>query len=1000
MVGGVIGKNIQGTQNFQRERAKSMTVPIARSLALKNAPTLPSGIGSKASQTGQGETKAVNRSTQDDDFDILTDEDTDYDSEDYEAEDHGFVKNDAKGVSKKDDDSDASSKDDDDTFEDTDKLQNDIVDLLDQEAKSSEEDDHESDDSSFKTRGRSKSEPIKFERVTKQDDTHSEFVDDDLEESEDFDFGPNDLSTLQNKTVASIELKKQPIVEEETESDTTEENDAQPQKDWVERQLEKAIWGNAKVGAKAEIKAEVKPEVLPEVQPGNQNPQVVVAKDLPDLQQFGLEEHGEIEAGIGVNDGGKILNDDIKKPFKERAKEKLADVFSKMKTGWESFKFALSDLFVETSVPHPSKDGHEARLDRKHFFLEPSRPELNNVHNVDAMEAFLNINWTGDTYKDSKIFHKISNMLTKLEGNARRDFESLKGQLPSLERDLAGLRKEQKKLRGYVDHLKEAIKKSVSEETRNKNLEKVELRIKELQDCNKKIEDAKQKIKKLNIDGSTPDMVRLENARNLVASSSDLHLSEVSLADLQILANKFASIGHESKAKFVRTLISEIELREIKSSPEELKQMRRDRDEEIKENNYKPTLSYKTKLALDHFNVNVTDESIDEKLSESAKTLRRKEIEEQKALNMKQDLPKVSLNMRKMLADLKSDYAAIGQDPGAPTFEEFMEDQVYEMVKSAKVHQIKDFHPETIGEIVKELRNQGHEERAKLLALVSAKVVYIKSPKGQEEIYRPIVMDGLAQSNNAETFLRSGSDEIAVAMATLMNASGMETFRDQVTDLVFNFAKELDEDQDIKALMERIQKEQIAGWANGMTEGVAKKIAKIAIRLQEEIGKLEIPPGVKKLFGELSKQFLERPTVDEKVGEQDRGNGLTERDKNIFVHKIFADQLFLKVINPAITTSLPVANAKNEISKSVVRLMSMVSAFSQDSANQSNLKDPKAGKVDKYLNVKTEGPQGQFALDIFGLSVELAKRQDQMFIKAGLRPEATSKNILNLRDIE
>ena len=172
MFGKISNNPVLINQGVKLERSMSTTIPIARNMMLKNAPTLPGGLGSTVSQTGQGGTKSVNRSKQEDDFEILTDEDTEYGSDDYEAETHGLVKNDAKVTKKTNDDNGVITEDNEDTFEDTDELQNELRDLVDYESKDKKKDvrknEHKSDDLNFETRGRSKSEPVKVSTAKKE----------------------------------------------------------------------------------------------------------------------------------------------------------------------------------------------------------------------------------------------------------------------------------------------------------------------------------------------------------------------------------------------------------------------------------------------------------------------------------------------------------------------------------------------------------------------------------------------------------------------------------------------------------------------------------------------------------------------------------------------------------------------------------------------------------------------------------------------------------------
>ncbi|MFM2278976.1 MAG: hypothetical protein RLZZ444_1207 [Pseudomonadota bacterium] len=964
MVGGVIGKNIQGTQNFQRERAKSMTVPIARNLMLKNAPTLPGGIGSEVSQAGRGETKAVNRETQDDDFDIVTDEDTDYDSEDYEAEMSGVVRNDAKALKKKNDGDDLNLEDDEETDYDTEDLEVELRHQVEEESGTKEKNgtkDSRSgrDEGRSEMRARSRSEPVNVTGTNSKDDVFSEIIDEDDEETGDDDFQPQDLPRSSSKEFTKTELKTLTGTDEETESDTTEDengpgNNIQPKKEWFEEHFDRAEQRKAS----------------PQVKAGNQKPEVVVEEKVPERPQLENEafDEVEIEMRIGIKDDGKILNDDVKKPFKDRVREKLADAFSKLKTGFDNFKFFMSDLLNKKQMDRPSTNVTEARLDRKHAFLDKPDAYQINAYNKDGLERFTKVKWTGNVHEDSKIYNSISNKMTHLEKNIRGALSDKEAELQrEFGKDLNSARRRLSVQKGdlgrTVQLLEGQISQSKDEDYKKKLGVKLEKSKLELAECTSKLE-------RLKLD-DFPSKLRLEYVQNIVAKSREIYLSEVSVGDLEILARKFRNDGHESKASFVDNLIQELGRRPVTASKEQLQEMRKDRDEEI-EANFTPSIEYDAVTAFGQIKGTPTQ---------------------------------ISLSLNKMLRDFARDQADPGKNPDGLTLEAFIDQKMKKIVITVSSHELGRADVVNLGNVAKELRSKGQEDRAKLLDIFISKINWLRSPDGAREHYLPLVKRDLAIEKGPGTFLRNSNDPLAVAIGNMMNAIGMNTYREKVLKLVVDICKDLKGDKPTDELKQLVkQNKDLKSWGKG--EGfppeLAEKIMEFSREFFQAVSMLEMPEDVQNMFNLLSDEIMKRGTANEGEVLDENDRRLTPKQKNEFVHKLFADQVVLKVISPILTIDL-IQQATDPDVRSMLGIFKLVAGFSQDVANQSNLDAPNPNPpqilpegVDGEVIDPIANPRQKLANDIYKGAVQLADIQDGMFMNFGMRPEATSQSIRNL----
>lgn len=624
---------------------------------------------------------------------------------------------------------------------------------------------------------------------------------------------------------------------------------------------------------------------------------------------------------------------DEKPSFREAVKKNTPSLLQKMKTTFKNIKFNFLDFVADKSGPMTSRSGAEAKLDRKHAYFDKSgAPEIK--HGPHALEAFANLKWTGDTKKDEKTFLQISNQLSTLSSKIYAKENEYRVQINDARKKLGELESKKTDYKpGEYESEKKRLENSIFE----------------------------NQIR-LSNEGSYSVAWKTE-AKTVISKASQLHLSELDRDFLLVLKEKFIEIGHESKAIFIDSMITELADTTVTATKDQLAEMRAARDEELLEN-YTSAIDYKVGTSID-------------------------------VLNKRND--KVSINLGKILIDMKSDFRKSSPNGGEKEFKEFRDSNVDLMISKSSVMTLENFNETNMRFIAKQLRLHGNADRADLLDVMISKISKFNSPEYKIQIYKPVVEEALSSAKTAHTFLRSGSEKLSVALRSVMNAQGMAAFEKSTQELLTNFCKNI-KDDDVIALRDEINEKKITTFSNqNMTTDLAEKIANLAIRLQQDLAELKFDDSLKNQFVEFSKILTSRPNIEEGVNDEKLENGLTEKDKNIMLHQMFADQLFLKTISPVMSNYL--STSKDKEVKLMAPLMKLVSVLVQRSANQQGLL-PNEQKIEDKPKDKAEKIPENIEKHLMGKAILLANAQDEMFVNFGMRKDAMSKKMLNLPEVK
>lgn len=671
----------------------------------------------------------------------------------------------------------------------------------------------------------------------------------------------------------------------------------------------------------------------------------------------------------------------------QKLKAKLSEFLSKARVFLDNFKFKFFEAISGRNPPNSSTDAGEARIDRKHNLLDTSKSRPIDLSGPNSLEALASVKWTGDLYKDSKLFARISNQLTKVESHIRVEYSKKLTEVESLQKTLKSHESDELKLKAKIEFNEKKIKEltppegqssdqGAGEVTENSGtsaqspemtLEEATKKFREgsntgkvsqqsleyftkeyeknkqlLEECQQKINDTKLSITNVGIERFEPDTARRALARSLVAQSSQLHLSELSREDLNKLHAKFTEVEHPSKSRFIQEIVLALDNHPVTKSKDELAQMRLDRDEELAVG-YVPVFDYKSSKAVE---------------------------------NLGKSPEKISLHLREMLKGLSED--GVNDHKAAVT----------EIIRTTRIEDLEGFDIAQMSEVAEELSKQGRDDRARLLKTFIEVTEFARTDKGATKIFEQTALQGIATQKDPGDFLRLSGNELPIAIKSMLDAHGMKTFGAQVSQLVVQFCKGLINDKDITALKEDLKKAGVKGLSSSdMDPNLAVRIGAVALKFQDEVSKLKLPPEVKTLFEKFSKGFLDRPTVDETTPSIQKGTGLTEKEKDTFIHKLYADQIFLKVIGPAMT-KVTQGSSDPEV-KSMEGIMGIASVIVQRTASQVGLQ--------KGV-VKTEHPPVTNAL--VETRILLSKKQDEFFIQqGGMRAQATSMKLVILQEM-
>lgn len=214
------------------------------------------------------------------------------------------------------------------------------------------------------------------------------------------------------------------------------------------------------------------------------------------------------------------------------------------------------------------------------------------------------------------------------------------------------------------------------------------------------------------------------------------------------------------------------------------------------------------------------------------------------------------------------------------------------VVKEMTAERLRNLDIGAVRQMATEFRNEGRTEKAELLEVFANKAEPARTPKGATTLFLEDAKSAM-HAKSELTFLRQTSETGTAAVKKMMDVFGGEEIKEKILD----FAKDLKTREDVVEL-DKTMKE--AGLRNtkgdGFTKEQSEKLVSLANEIMDYVDTLVVNEDITGLLSTLNDEIEGR--IDAPQG------GLSREEASVFTRRLFADQAFLKLVGPGVSSAM------------------------------------------------------------------------------------------------
>lgn len=214
------------------------------------------------------------------------------------------------------------------------------------------------------------------------------------------------------------------------------------------------------------------------------------------------------------------------------------------------------------------------------------------------------------------------------------------------------------------------------------------------------------------------------------------------------------------------------------------------------------------------------------------------------------------------------------------------------VVKEMTAERLRNLDIGSVRQMANEFRNEGRTEKAELLEVFANKAESARTPKGATTLFLEDAKSAM-HAKSELTFLRQTSETGTAAVKKMMDVFGGEEIKEKILD----FAKDLKTREDVVEL-DKTMKE--AGLRNtkgdGFTKEQSEKLVSLANEIMDYVDTLVVNEDITGLLSTLNDEIEGR--IDAPQG------GLSREEASVFTRRLFADQAFLKLVGPGVSSAM------------------------------------------------------------------------------------------------